>query len=268
VCTGLVVSFVGALTAWTGGALAASGADSWDVAVDPAGPTGAWALLEQATNGDPPGKWAEQIAVTRDGGRSWSNRTPPRLSTASASRSITQLVNVGTTDAWVTYGALTSGSEQTLLATTDGGVHWDSMGTVPSPDCSLEMLTATVGWCTTDVGAMGSEPVMIYRTADGGRHWTLASRSAGGPGSWGPASPGALPTGCDKNVGFITSTVGWASFVCAVGLSPIYGSTDGGRIWAARQVGALPAAYSLPPSGGVGQWTSVPIFDGKGGAIG
>jgi len=115
---------------------------------------------------------------------------------------------------------------------------------------------------------MGSEPVSIYGTADGGRHWALESTSAGAPASWGPATAGALPIGCDKYVGFSATTVGWASFVCASGLSPIYGSTDAGRTWVARKVGTLPAAYSLSPAGGAGQWTSAPIFDGDAGAIG
>ncbi|HXW78321.1 MAG TPA: hypothetical protein VEJ84_02420, partial [Acidimicrobiales bacterium] len=115
------------LTASLGSTPAATGANSWDVTIDPAGPAGAWALFEQATDGSAPGTWAEEISVTRDGGRTWADRTPAGLATGSVRRSIAQLVTAGTTDAWVTYGPLGSGSEQRLMASTDGGQHWVSM---------------------------------------------------------------------------------------------------------------------------------------------
>jgi photosystem II stability/assembly factor-like uncharacterized protein len=143
------------------------------------------------------------------------------------------------------------------------------MGRLPSPSCSLQMLTAAIGWCVASAAAMGSEPVMIYRTVDGGRHWSVESRSASAPASWGPGTPGALPYGCDKDVGFSAPSSGWAALVCVLSghLPPIYGSTDAGRTWAERRVEPLPAAYRLAPDDNA-VWTSAPVSDGTIGAVG
>ena len=240
----------------------------WDVsALRPEGAAGAWAWLSGYYNGAVPADYAEGVALTTGAGRTWLDRTPPGLGQGSARRSIEGLDAVSMADAWVTYGPLADGSPQALMATTDGGRHWAPLGLLPSPYCSLQMLTAAVGFCVASVGAMGSEPVMIYRTADGGRHWALESRSQSSPPSWGPGTPGALGFGCDKFVGFSAPTVGWAAFLCATGLSPIFGSTDAGRTWAPRKVGSLPAAYGSTP-GNAAMWTSAPVVDGTLSAVG
>ena len=117
---------------------------------------------------------------------------------------------------------------------------------------------------------MGQEPVTIYGTTDGGHRWALESRSAE-PATWpsaGRQTLFALPTGCDKYVGFSTPTEGWATFLCPNGLSPIFGSNDGGRTWGPRRLAPLPALYRLSPDGGFAQWDSPPVFDGEVGAVG
>ena len=236
-------------------------------ALQPEGAAGAWAWLSAYYNGAAPATYAEQVALTTDGGRSWLERTPPGLSQGTARQSIEGLDAVSMTDAWVTYGPVGSGSPRALVATTDGGRHWARFGQLPSAYCLPQMLTAAVGWCVASVGAMGSEPVLIYRTADGGHHWALESRSQSSPPSWGPGTPGALPFGCDKFVGLSSATVASAAFVCSVGLSPIYLSTDAGRTWGKRKVEPLPARYGLTP-GNPAMWTSAPVLEGRLGAVG
>ncbi len=233
----------------------------------PTGAAGAWAWLSAYYNGAVPATYAEAIVWTTNGGRSWLDRTPPGFSQGTGQRSVEGLDAVSATDAWVTYGPLGSGSWRALIATTDGGRNWHRRGRLPSPYCSLQMLDATVGWCVASVGAMGSEPVAIYRTTDGGRRWALESRSRSSPPSWGPGTPGALPFGCDKLVGFSTATVGSAAFACPAWLSPIYISADAGRTWREQRVEPLPASYGLA-RGNAAMWSSVPVLHGKLGAVG
>ena len=79
---------------------------------------------------------------------------------------------------------------------------------------------------------------------------------------------GASPAGCDKFVGFSTPADGWATLLCPQGLSPISGSSDGGRTWTACRLAPLPAFYRVSPNDGFAQWDSAPVFDGDVGAVG
>ena len=86
-------------------AQAGPAAQPWDVqAIDPVGPRTAWAFLVQAAGTGP--TWAEELAVTTNGGRSWADRTPPGLQPGSLRRSISQAGATGPADAWATYGPI------------------------------------------------------------------------------------------------------------------------------------------------------------------
>lgn len=251
--------------------LAASGSGSTAVAaarlvvssLQPVGADAAWAWLSQASACGT-GPCTEAVDVTLDGGRSWLNRTPPGLSTLTPSEAISQLAAVGPEDAWVSYGDLADGSPRDLTGTSDGGLHWARLGRLPSPYCSLQFVSSTVGWCTASLAASGYDPVIIYRSADGGRHWELESRSSELSSR---GTSGSLPDACDKYVSFSSPTAGWAAFVCPAGRSPIYGSTDSGRTWVRLRVGPLPDGYRLSP-GLPAVWTSSPVFSGRSAALG
>jgi photosystem II stability/assembly factor-like uncharacterized protein len=206
----------------------------------------------------------EEVVLTVDGGASWMDRTPPGLATATAHRAVAQVTALSAEDAWVAYGDVVSGSTLSLVATTDGGRHWEGLGRLPSPYCSLQFVTASVGWCTVSLAAMNVDSVTIYRSTDGGRRWHLESRS---PMLRAPGAAGGLPAACDKFVSFSTPSEGWAAAVCAVGMPPLYESTDAGRTWVCRQVGPLPAAYHLSV-GLPAVWLSAPVVLGPSGAVG
>ena len=233
-------------------------------ALRPIGPDGAWVWLDRSSSHTASSRYAEEIALTLDGGRSWLVRTPPGLATANADRSIVQLAAAGTADAWVSYAGVTTGSPQTLVATTDGGRRWRRRGRLPSPYCALQFLSAEVGWCVTTLAATGTEAVTVYRTGDGGRHWTLESASAS-PQQ--PGTPGSLPVGCDKILALTAPTVGWAALECPTGLSPMYESVDAGKTWRRQSVAAPPAGYRLG-SDATALWTSAPVSKGAMAAAG
>jgi photosystem II stability/assembly factor-like uncharacterized protein len=251
-----------AVLAASGGGSASTG--SWGVGpLTPVGPDASWAYLSQASvTGD--GPFAEEVALTVDGGRSWADRAPPGLGAGTMRRSVAQVAAVSTKDAWVSYGGLVDDSPKDLMATQDGGRHWVALGRLPSPYCSLQFLSATVGWCTVSLEAMDIDPVIIYRSADGGRHWQLESRS---PTLQAPGTAGSLPNACDKLVSFSTPSVGWAASVCAGGTSPLYETTDAGRTWARCRVGPLPAGYHLS-SGLPAVWATAVVSAGRLGAVG
>ncbi len=233
-------------------------------ALRPIGSDGAWLWLDQSSRGTAPSRYPEEIALTLDGGRSWLVRTPPGLATANADHSIVQLAAAGTDNAWVSYAGVSTGSPQTLVATTDGGRRWRRRGRLPSPYCSLQFLTAEVGWCVTTLAAAGTEAETVYRTGDGGRHWALESASASPQH---PGTPGSLPVGCDKILALTAPAVGWAALECPTGLSPMYESVDAGKTWRRQSVAALPAGYRLG-SDAAAPWTSAPVSEGAMAAAG
>jgi photosystem II stability/assembly factor-like uncharacterized protein len=117
----------------------------------------------------------------------------------------------------------------------------------------IDFIDATHGWLYLSYGvAAGSEGGAIYRTVDGGAHWTKVEQTVGGV----QEAPGSLPFGCDKaGVSFINATTGWATGSCAGGSPFFFVTHDAGRTWSAQ-------SFSIPggASGGGGFTTSLPVF--------
>jgi hypothetical protein len=122
-------------------------------------------------------------------------------------------------------------------STDDGGATWrqgqsftalDETGQSLYSTGDLSFVDAMHGWfLDTQDGTEGS-PIFIFRTVDGGMHWSQVEMTP----ARGTAAPGALPVGCAKNgMTFIDSTTGWVVGACAGG-GPFFEVThDGGASW-------------------------------------
>lgn len=100
---------------------------------------------------------------TRDGGETWSGTTP--LRTAGVRPPVVAFADAD--HGWATDGVR-------LYATADGGQQWTAITTdVPLTDArQLEFVTGRVGWLLAWDGRDESRSE-VWRTADGGRTWTL-----------------------------------------------------------------------------------------------
>ncbi|MGO8686548.1 MAG: WD40/YVTN/BNR-like repeat-containing protein [Candidatus Dormibacteria bacterium] len=143
-------------------------------------------------------------------------------------------------------------------ATGDGGATWSAEGSFPvvgfSPALvgALDFVDPLHGWYSQlqdDPGVTGTE---LYRTADGGAHWSpIAFVGTAGPTGTGHTGP--APTGCVQlTAAFVSTTTGWLSGSCSTGPPPLYVSHDGGATWAAQTLapisGRLYGEQSSPPS--------------------
>ncbi|MGC2484735.1 MAG: sialidase family protein [Acidimicrobiales bacterium] len=217
----------------------------------------AWTQNQSALTGG-----GQDIEFTTNGGRTWNNATPTGLSVEGGAHWINGFFALSSTRAWLVYGRVDK-NPQYLETTSDAGRHWSKVGVLPRHYCTLQFVTPLDGTCTVYAGAAGSMGITIYRTSDGGAHWSNLFDSYMTPASLNePTPPGGLPFSCDKSISFTSATTGWALFLCAGGFSPIYESTNGGATWVQRN--ALPP--SPLPSGGSG-FSGTPVFSGAHGAV-
>lgn len=204
----------------------------------------------------------QDIELTTNGGRTWTNVTPPGLTIDGGRHWINGFFALSSTRAWLVYGGVDKGP-QTIETTSDAGRHWSKVGVMPSSGCSLQFVSPADGTCTVYAGAMGSMGIAIYRTSDGGRRWSNIFNSDMTQASLNESTPvGSLPFGCDKRIPFTSATTGWALFLCAGGAAPIYESTNGGVTWVNRS--AVPASPMVV--GGAG-FSGTPVFSGSRGAV-
>jgi len=211
---------------------------------------------------------------TTDGGRTWTVVTPAQarpLLIPMHSSTILQAVSAGRAWLAVTLSRPSRPALIEVFGTANGGGTWTASAPFRAPGSSqsLDFSDATHGWLLQDLGAaMGNNPVRLYRTSDGGRHWSLAAASP----RWGYAGTarGTIPTACDKTgVGFVTPADGWLTSACVAGRS-VLASHDGGVTWAPQTL-PLPAdacgpggCFITPPQffGGTG-WLTI----GHGGGV-
>ncbi len=143
-----------------------------------------------------------------------------------------------------------------MFATADGGRTWTASAPIRSPGEARWMSFADPGhgWLEMDLGgAMGQDPVRIYRTTDGGARWTLAAASPPPPATQqapGPpaSGPSGISTACDKTgIVFANPRDGWLTTDCNDLAGALLVSHDGGAMW---QPQALPVpAGACRPAG-------------------
>jgi photosystem II stability/assembly factor-like uncharacterized protein len=195
--------------------------------------------------------WALGAQRTTDGGAHWSSAGPPSVPDRAAGYAE---FFFDSTHAWV---AETAGSASTcadhiaVFSTTDGGQTWQQAAPIPAPmPLQSEIIWASYpissarttllgpsvlyfvdpenGWLLVKTGPNGfagagrPQTGPLYRTTDGGLHWTVVAQTL-------PA------TGCN-NVGqitFSTPTTGWIRLDICAASSPLafLVTHDGGASW-------------------------------------
>jgi hypothetical protein len=221
----------------------------------PVGAATVWAWTENLS-----GYGAQAVELSTDGGASWVDATPAGLDEQVGDHVINGFSALDAEHAWIVYGGIASGSVQSIASTADAGRRWTVVGRLPSNyGCSLQFVSPDDGWCVAIGAALGSETVTLYRTQDRGTRWRVVSRTVPG------ANPaGSLPFGCDKDIHFVSQSVGWAMFGCAGGIAPLYETLDGGATWIRRSV-AAPAGVL---GGGGSGFSDTPVVAGADGAVG
>ena len=204
-----------------------------------------WALAWSAN----PGVIAEKahivLARTTDGARNWSDVTPvaarPMLTTL---YSYQALDPVDGDHAYLAVSHATSDSDDggpagttAVFVTADGGRTWTELAvfTTSAPAARLSFADASHGWLLLGPAFSGpGQPVTwLYRTSDGGLHWSPAATVAP-PGNYG------INNFCQPlNLTFVTATTGLVFISCRAQAEFLV-SHDGGGSWAAQPL-PLPA---------------------------
>jgi photosystem II stability/assembly factor-like uncharacterized protein len=197
------------------------------------------------------------LARTADGGAKWHPVSLP-----GPCRDATGLPG-GTSlaDAWVSSSTDVGASGRTRVTvcnSADAGRHWIAVarfgatGTAGSP----QFVDARHGWLTTVLagGMHGNSDVHLFRTVDGGRHWTQVAAWVSGIA--GGHSFGGLPAMCGGQFQFVTPTTAWYEGGCPQGGGVGEGShaTWAGYLAVTRDGGARWHAVDLPhPRAGHGR---------------
>jgi photosystem II stability/assembly factor-like uncharacterized protein len=194
------------------------------------------------------------LARTTDDGRTWTDVTPAAGLALLATPDATQVIDpVNGEDA---YLAVTGATEESstavnttvVFATTNGGRSWTKSAPLRAVSTVSEVSFADPqhGFLLLGGGdaAMGEDQVWLYRTADGGKYWSLAAASPALPGEAVTAPPdsGRIATECDKSgLEFPTATTGWIASTCMARLTnALLVSRDGGTSWSDQSL-PLPA---------------------------
>ena len=169
-----------------------------------------------------------QLVRTTDGGRTWTDVTPPTAAALlAAPDTLTPVLLARDGEhAWLALccagrTATSAGMLTEVFSTSDGGRTWTESAPLHGPayggPVSLSFAGPDDGWLLLLTDTAGPARFgQLYRTRDGGRHWALLA--AGVPASCYPSSLTAA-----------TTSVAWIA--CAPPV-PLLVSRDGGTHWA------------------------------------
>ena len=198
--------------------------------------------------------WAigkDNLWRTTDSGTTWHDVTPSGDSHALFQQVQNQddFCFLSPSAAWMVGGQ----HYQYLYRTTDGGHQWKRFS-LPSNINNAKTGTVTnvdfvdnhTGWMVISLGAaMGMEHDAVYRTNNGGQHWTLEG----------------TPTLSDST-GLAAQSAQQASMGQAIPVNKVVAAmmTDGGTHWKAQDLPSLPGYGPHSPYQGVGIATAPPVF--------
>jgi photosystem II stability/assembly factor-like uncharacterized protein len=233
--------------------------------------TSGWALVWSANPGIAADNAHILLARTTDGARTWTDVTPaaarPMLTTLYSYQALAP-VDGDRAYLAVSHAASDGGgpvSTTAVFGTADGGRTWTESAVFQtgSPAVRLSFADASHGWLLLGpvFSGPGQAATWLYRTSDGGLHWSPAATVAP-PGTYG------INSFCQPlNLTLLTVVTGWVAIGCR-GHAEFLVSHDGGGSWAAQPLplpaGALgarsgPAALTGPQfAGGTGFLTVAP----------
>ena len=127
--------------------------------------------------------------------------------------------------------------------TDDGGATWAEghpfrvlleTGAEPTNGpvyADLDFVDPLHGWFFNSQGPAVGAPIFMYRTVDGGLHWSQVEMTP----ATGTAARGALPVGCSPyGMTFLNVTTGWVAGSC--GQATLFDVThDGGVTWTRKR---------------------------------
>jgi photosystem II stability/assembly factor-like uncharacterized protein len=165
--------------------------------------TTGWATGSFPVNGYP------FLYTTRAGGGTWDPQTLPlSAKEASSHLSINPPRFFTAIDGLLPVSFVTeSGPNLDVYVTHDGGTTWQ--GTVPVVASISAFMDVNHGWA--------SDGTRLYRTRDGGQHWTKLS-------------PGVNLQHV-SSLDFVSSDIGWASGSTATNSPAFFKTVDGGHTW-------------------------------------
>lgn len=151
-------------------------------------------------------------------------------------------------------------SKSRLFRTTDGGQSWSSWALPPASKevygsikyGPMNFLTQNLGWMlvlnfyevrpTSASTSAITTGVDVYRTSDGGQHWTKLTSSVK---STRPA-PGKLPDNAYfSSLGFLDASTGWIGGPAVGEQGWLYVTHDGGQSWYPQTLPTVPGVGSL-----------------------
>jgi photosystem II stability/assembly factor-like uncharacterized protein len=173
------------------------------------------------------------ILRTTDGGEHWRNVTPRGLSRQVQGNAPTEFLDQN--KAWVM--GLAAPGQIRVMRTIDGGTHWDETILRDSQvqyqlsntgSAQLRFVDASHGWLFVAYAHDGDEAGGLYKTVDGGAHWSVASKTDPNRGN-GTDIPWQ---GWKTGITFVDQKNGWLTVTS--GTRPLlYFTHDAGTSWSA-----------------------------------